>query len=177
MKLLSWICSWHGKARIRNMKEGEHSQHAERHLSLSGTVIEATACGKGTAAEFGLPFKFWNSRSSLFLSSTCSNSCFWSSSTKQTKKYRLFEEERYKSIMYQLPSIWFKIFLMAVKRTSSLTCQGRWACCPKERKKTYIPPSLLFLGQLPQNLHQGEKMRHCEIYFQFWQIFKFCEKK
>lgn len=40
------------------MKEGEHSQHAERHLSLSGTVIEATACGKGTAAEFGLPFKF-----------------------------------------------------------------------------------------------------------------------
>lgn len=33
----------------------------------------------------GLPFKFWNSRSSFFLSSTCSNSCFCSSSKKQTK--------------------------------------------------------------------------------------------
>lgn len=32
-----------------------------------------------------LPFKLWNSRSSFFLSSTCSNSCFWSSSKMRQK--------------------------------------------------------------------------------------------
>lgn len=43
--------------------------------------------------EVSLPFKCWNSRSSFFLSSTCSKSCFCSSSENHTKN-KMLEEKR-----------------------------------------------------------------------------------
>lgn len=48
----------------------------------ASSIHSEEACwGSGqSAAASCSPFKFWNSRSSFFLSSTCSNSCFCSSS-------------------------------------------------------------------------------------------------
>lgn len=56
----------------------------ERIRTFSKNVWARSTFGIGGRG--GSPFKCWNSRSSFFLNSTCSNSCFCSSS-KKTQKY------------------------------------------------------------------------------------------
>ena len=91
MSLLRWIWSWHGKGSCFGLnhthgRRATLNMHQKESLSVKSLLGDKSQnSGESTVAEFSLPFKFWNSRSSFFLSSTCSNSCFCSSSKKQTE--------------------------------------------------------------------------------------------